>query len=259
VYSAETELESTRAADVNVELTRAKFEHAIAVLIGRNPAELAIEHGGLTNSVPVVPAGVPSELLQRRPDIAASERSMASANALVGVAEAAWFPSVTLSASYGFTATALPGLFNAGNSLWSFGPTLAETVFNGGARLATNRQARANYDEAVANYRQSVLTAFEAVEDDLSSLRVLEQQAALQTTAVEDARKSEALTLNQYKSGIVVYTTLLTAQTTRLSAEISLLGIQSQQLVASVDLISQLGGGWSAAQLDRPDRGIAAR
>ena len=259
VYSAETELESTLAADVSVELSRAKFEHAIAVLIGKDPEELAIEHGGLTNSVPVVPAGLPSELLQRRPDIAVSERTMASANALIGVAEAAWFPSVTLAGSYGFTSTALPGLFNAGNSLWSFGPTLAETVFNGGARLATNRQARANYDEAVANYRQTVLSAFQAVEDDLSSLRVLEQQAALQSTAVEDARKSEALTLNQYKSGIVVYTTLLTAQTTRLAAEINLLGIQSQQLVSSVDLVSQLGGGWSAAQLDRPDRGVAAR
>jgi len=184
---------------------------------------------------------------------------MASANALVGVAEAAWFPSVTLSGSYGFTSTALSGLFKAGNSLWSFGPTLAETVFNGGARLSANAQARANYDEAVANYRQTVLTAFQAVEDDLSSLRVLEQQAALQNTAVEDARKSEALTLNQYKSGIVVYTVLLTAQTARLAAEISLLSIQSQQLVSSVDLVSQLGGGWSAAQLERSDRGVAER
>jgi len=153
----------------------------------------------------------------------------------------------------------LPGLLNAGNSLWSFGPQLAETVFNGGARLATNRLARANYDQAVASYRATVLAAFQSVEDDLSSLRVLEQQAALQSTAVDDARKSEALTLNQYKAGIIVYTTLLTAQTTRLAAEINLLSIQSQQLVSSVDLVSQLGGGWNAAQLDRRDRGVAAR
>jgi NodT family efflux transporter outer membrane factor (OMF) lipoprotein len=257
VYSAETELESTEASDVSVELSRAKFEHAIAVLIGKNPEALSIEHGGLTKAVPVVPPGIPSELLQRRPDIAEAERGMASANALIGVAEAAWYPSVTLAGSYGFTSTTLPGLFNAGNSLWSFGPTLTETVFNGGARLNTNRQARANYDEAVATYRQTVLSAFQSVEDDLSSLRVLEQQAALQTTAVDDARKSEALTLNQYKSGIVVYTTLLTAQTTRLAAEISLLGIQSQQLVSSVDLVSQLGGGWNAAELDQPDRGVS--
>jgi NodT family efflux transporter outer membrane factor (OMF) lipoprotein len=257
VYSAQTELESTQAADVSVELSRAKFEHAIAVLIGKDPEELSIEHGGLTKSVPVVPPGLPSELLQRRPDIAEAERTMASANALIGVAEAAWYPSLTLAGSYGFTSTALPGLFNAGNSLWSFGPTLAETLFNGGARLNTNRQARANYDEAVANYRQTVLAAFQAVEDDLSSLRVLEQQATLQSTAVDDARKSEALTLNQYKSGIVVYTILLTAQTTRLAAEISLLGIQSEQLVSSVDLLSQLGGGWNAAQLDQPGRGVS--
>ena len=257
VYSAETELESTQASDVSVELSRAKFEHAIAVLIGKDPEELSVEHGGLTKSVPVVPPGLPSELLQRRPDIAEAERTMASANALIGVAQAAWYPSVTLAGSYGFTSTALPGLFNAGNSLWSFGPTLADTLFNGGARLNTNRQARANYDEAVANYRQTVLSAFQSVEDDLSSLRVLEQQATLQTTAVDDARKSEALTLNQYKSGIVVYTILLTAQTTRLAAEISLLGIQSQQLVSSVDLVSQLGGGWNAAQLDRPDRAVS--
>jgi NodT family efflux transporter outer membrane factor (OMF) lipoprotein len=256
VYAAQTELESTEAADVSVELNRAKFEHAIAVLTGRNPEELAIDQSSLAKTVPVVPAGLPSQLLQRRPDIAASERSVASANALIGVAQSAWYPSLTLSASYGFTATALPGLLNAGNSLWSFGPQIAETVFNGGARLATNRQARANYDEAVANYRATVLAAFQAVEDDLSSLRVLEQQSALQTTAVDDARKSEALSLNQYKAGIIVYTTLLTAQTARLSAEISLLSIQSQQLVASVDLVSQLGGGWSAAQLDRSDRGV---
>jgi NodT family efflux transporter outer membrane factor (OMF) lipoprotein len=256
VYSAQTELESTQAADVSVELTRAKFEHAIAVLIGKDPEQLAIDRAELTKTVPVAPAGIPSELLQRRPDIAVAERGMASANALIGVAQSAWYPSLTLSASYGFTATALPGLLNAGNSLWSVGPELAETVFNGGARLATNRQARANYDQAVASYRATVLAAFQAVEDDLSSLRVLEQQSALQSTAVEDSRKSEALTLNQYKAGIVVYTTLLTAQTTRLAAEINLLSIQSQQLVSSVDLISQLGGGWNAAQLDQPGRDV---
>ena len=165
---------------------------------------------------------------------------------------------MTLSGSFGYTATALPGLLSAGNSLWSFGPSLAETIFNGGARLYTNRQARANYDEAVASYRATVLSAFQAVEDDLSSLRVLEQQNQLQVTAVKDARLSEELTLNQYKSGIVVYTILLTAQTTRLAAEISLLSIQSQQLVSSVDLVSQLGGGWNAAQLNQPDRGVPA-
>lgn len=259
VYSAETELESTLASDVSVELTRAKYEHAIAVLVGKLPEDLGIDRGGLTKTVPVVPPGIPSQLLQRRPDIAAAERAVASANALIGVAQSAWYPSLTLSASYGFTGTALPGLVNVGNSLWSFGPALSETVFNGGARLATNQQARANYDQAVATYRATVLSAFQSVEDDLSSLRVLQQQSGLQITAVEDARKSEALSLNQYKAGIIVYTTLLTAQTTRLAAEITLLGIQSQQLVSSVDLISQLGGGWTTAQLDRRDRGVPAK
>jgi NodT family efflux transporter outer membrane factor (OMF) lipoprotein len=256
VYAAETQLESTQASAVGVALTRAKFEHAIAVLIGKPPAELGIDVGSFTTVVPVVPAGVPSTLLERRPDIAAAERSVASANALIGVAEAAWFPSVNLTGSYGFTSGVLPGLINAHNALWSFGPALAENVFNGGATLAQTREARANYDQAVATYRQTVLSAFQSVEDDLVTLRVLEQQGQLQQAAVKDARLAEGLTLNQYKSGIVVYSSVITAQTTRLMDEINLLGIQSQQLVSSVDLISQLGGGWDAGQLDRADRGV---
>lgn len=256
VYAAETQLESTEASAVNVQLTRAKFEHAIAVLIGKPPSELAIDVGSFTTTVPVVPAGIPSALLERRPDIAAAERSVTSANALIGVAEAAWFPNLTLTGSYGFTSSVLPGLLSAHNALWSFGPSLAENLFNGGATLAQNREARANYDQAVATYRQTVLSAFQSVEDDLVTLRVLEQQGALQQAAVKDARLSEALTLNQYKSGIVVYSSVITAQTTRLLDEINLLSIQSQQLVASVDLISQVGGGWDAAQLNRPDRGV---
>lgn len=256
VYAAETQLESTQASQVGVQLTRAKFEHAIAVLIGKPPAQLGIDVGSFITTVPVVPAGIPSTLLERRPDIAAAERSVASANALVGVAEAAWFPSVTLNGSYGFSSGVLPGLLRAKNALWSFGPSLAENVFDGGATLALNRQARANYDEAVATYRQTVLSAFQSVEDDLVTLRVLEQQGQLQEAAVKDARQSEALTLNQYKSGIVVYSSVITAQTTRLLDEITLLSIQSQLLVSSVDLISQLGGGWDAAQLNQPDRGV---
>jgi len=256
VYAAETQLESTQASAVGVALTRAKFEHAIAVLIGKAPAQLGIDVGSFTTVVPVVPAGIPSALLERRPDIAAAERSVASANALIGVAEAAWFPSLTLSGSYGFTSSVLPGLLSAHNALWSFGPALAENVFNGGATLAQTREAKANYDQAVATYRQTVLSAFESVEDDLVTLRVLEQQGQLQQSAVKDARLAEGLTLNQYKSGIVVYSSVITAQTTRLMDEINLLSIQSQQLVTSVDLISQLGGGWDAGQLNRADRGV---
>ena len=256
VYAAETQLESTQASAVNVQLTRAKFEHAIAVLTGKPPSDLAIDQGGFASTVPVVPVGVPSALLERRPDIAAAERSVASANALIGVAEAAWFPSLTLTGTYGFTSNVLPGLLKTGNSLWSFGPSLAENVFNGGATLSQNREARANYDQAVATYRQTVLAAFQSVEDDLVTLRVLEQQGELQNSAVRDARLSEQLTLNQYKSGIVAYSSVITAQTARLVDEISLLSIQSQRLVSSVDLISQLGGGWDAAQLNQSDRGV---
>jgi len=181
---------------------------------------------------------------------------VASANALIGVAEAAWFPSLTLTGSYGFSSSVLPGLLKAGNSLWSFGPSLAENVFNGGATLAQTREARANYDGAVATYRQTVLSAFQAVEDDLVTLRVLEQQGQLQESAVKDARLSEQLILNQYKSGIVAYSSVITSQTTRLVDEISLLSIESQRLVSSVDLISQVGGGWDAAQLNQTDRGV---
>lgn len=259
VYAAETQLESTEAAAVNVELTRAKFEHAIAVLTGKPPSELVIPEGPFTTVVPVIPAGVPSSLLERRPDIAAAERAVASANALIGVAESAWFPNLTLTGSYGFTSGVLPGLISAHNSLWSFGPTIAENLFNGGATLAQTREARANYDQAVATYRQTVLSAFQAVEDDLASLRVLEHQGELQQTAVRDARSSEALTFNQYKSGIVAYSNVITVQTTRLADEINLLSVQSQALVSSVDLISQLGGGWDASQLDRKDRGVPAQ
>jgi NodT family efflux transporter outer membrane factor (OMF) lipoprotein len=256
VYAAETQLESTQASAVGVQLTRAKFEHAIAVLIGKPPSELAVDVGSFTTTVPVVPAGIPSALLERRPDIAAAERLVASANALIGVAEAAWFPSLTLTGSYGFSSSVLPGLLKAGNSLWSFGPSLAENVFNGGATLAQTREARANYDGAVATYRQTVLSAFQAVEDDLVTLRVLEQQGQLQESAVKDARLSEQLILNQYKSGIVAYSSVITSQTTRLVDEISLLSIESQRLVSSVDLISQVGGGWDAAQLNQTDRGV---
>ena len=253
VYSAQTELENTQAQSTSVLLTRAKLEHAIDVLTGRTPEDLTIDDGPLTATVPVVPAGVPSDLLQRRPDVSAAERSVASTNALIGVAEAAWFPSLTLNGSIDYTSGIFEGLLGAHNAVWSFGPQLAETVFNGGTRLAQTRAARANYDQAVANYRETVLSAFQQVEDNLSSLRVLEQQAQLQDTAVSDARRSEQLTLNQYKAGVADYATLLTSQTTRLSSEISALSIQSQRLVSSVELISALGGGWSTAQLARAD------
>ena len=256
VYAAQTQLESTQAADNTVRVTRATFEHAIAVLIGEPPEELSLEQGDFATTVPVVPVGLPSELLQRRPDVAASERAVASANALIGVAESAWFPSLTLSGNFGYTSTTLSNLISTSNSLWSFGPQLAMDLFSGGTMPAQTREARANYDQAVATYRQTVLSAFQSVENDLVTLRVLEESNGLQVTAVDAARLSEQLTLNQYKAGIVAYTNVITVQTTRLASEITLLSIQSQQLVSSVDLVSQIGGGWSASELQQPDRGV---
>jgi NodT family efflux transporter outer membrane factor (OMF) lipoprotein len=256
VYQAQTQLENTQVSDINVQLTRATYEHAIATLIGKAPEQLSLAQGSFTTTIPVVPVGLPSELLERRPDVAAAERTMASENALIGVAESAWFPSLTLTGAFGFTGSKFAGLLSSSNAAWSFGPQLAETVFNGGARIGQNREARANYDQAVAAYRQTVLTAFQSVENDLVTLRVLQQSDGLQVTAVGAARLSEDLTLNQYKSGIVSFTSVITAQTTRLASEISLLAIQNQQLVTSVDLVSQVGGGWTASELQLADRGV---
>jgi NodT family efflux transporter outer membrane factor (OMF) lipoprotein len=256
VYSARTQLESTVAQENTVELTRAKLVHAIAVLIGRPPSSLTLAQGTFASTVPVVPAGLPSQLLLRRPDIASSERALEAANAQIGIAESAWFPSVTLSGSYGFSSDTLSSLLEASNALWSFGPSLAESLFNGGATVAQTREARALYDASVANYRETVLTAFQQVDDDLATLRFLQTEYHEERLAVADAERSEALTLNQYKAGIADYATVLTAQTARLSAEITALSLQSQRLVASVDLIDAIGGGWSSAALRQGNEGV---
>ena len=257
VYSARTQLESTVAQENTVELDRAKLEHAIAVLTGQAPSQLSIAEGEFTSTVPVVPAGVPSQLLLRRPDIAAAERDVESANAEIGVAETAWFPSLTLSGSYGYESSSLSSLIRASNSMWSFGPSLAANLFNGGATLAQIRESRALYDSSVATYRQTVLTAFQQVEDDLATLDHLQTEYAQEEQAVADAQKSETLTLNQYKAGVADYASVLTAQTARLNAQINALSVQSQRLVASVDLIDATGGGWDSAQLKARNDGVA--
>ncbi|MGH8294332.1 MAG: efflux transporter outer membrane subunit [Steroidobacteraceae bacterium] len=256
VYTARTQLGNTVAQENTVELTRAKLEHAIAVLIGKAPSQLDLAQGELTSTVPVAPAGVPSQLLLRRPDVAAAERDLESANAQIGVAESAWFPSVTLSGSYGFESSTLGTLIRASNSVWSFGPSLAETLFNGGATLAQTREARALYDSSVATYRQTVLSAFQQVEDDLATLHYLQTEYAQDRQTLADAQRSEALDLNQYKAGIADYATVLTAQTARLNTEISALSVQEQRLVASVDLIDAIGGGWNSAQLRTSNEGV---
>jgi NodT family efflux transporter outer membrane factor (OMF) lipoprotein len=253
VSTAQTEVDNAEAQRVGVQLTRDKLEHAIAVLVGKPPSELSIAPTEMmAMDVPVIPAGVPSTLLERRPDVAEAERRAASANAQIGVAEAAWFPDVTLSGSYGFTGSKLASLFSASNAAWAFGPSIAETIFNGGARLYQVREARANYDAQVAAYRQTVLTSFQQVEDDLASLRILEDEARVDNTTVTDALTAERIIENQYKSGIVDYTQVVTAQTNRLNAQVAALNVRSQRLTSSVDLIQAVGGGWSNAELPPP-------
>jgi NodT family efflux transporter outer membrane factor (OMF) lipoprotein len=249
VAQAKAQLETTQAQAIATGVQRAQFEHAIAVLLGKPPAEFSILPGPLATDVPVAPAGVPSTLLERRPDIAAAERQMAAANAQIGVAVAAYYPDLTLTASYGYSGLTLGKLLQASNSLWSVGGQLAETVFDAGLRGAQVDQARAIYDQSVATYRQTVLTGFQQVEDELASLRILEQQAPVQAGAVEDAREAERIFLNQYKAGTVAFTTVIIAQTARLADEQTALTIQQNRLNASVTLIQALGGGWDTSQL----------
>jgi NodT family efflux transporter outer membrane factor (OMF) lipoprotein len=252
VYAAQTQVDSVQAQLINVQLTRARFEHAIAVLVGRSASDFSIPQAGLASTVPVVPAGVPSTLLQRRPDISSAEYAMVAANAQIGVSIAAWYPDLTLSGNLGTTAPTFASLFSASNAVWSIGPSLAETVFNGGARVAATEQARARYDQTVATYRQTVLTAFQQAEDQLAALRILQQQAAVEDTTVNDARRSEQLILNQYRAGITDFTAVITAQTTRFNAENAALSVLSQRLTASVQLVAALGGGWSDDRVPQP-------
>ena len=249
VAAAQTQLESTRAQAIAVGVQRAQLEHAIAVLIGKPPSQFSIERAPLAIGVPNLPPGLPSALLERRPDVAAAERRVASANAQIGVAEAAYYPDITLTASYGFIGTALDNLIRASNAVWSVGPQLAGTIFDGGLRGAQVEAARAVYDQSVATYRQTVLTSFQQTEDQLAALRILAEQAEVQDRAVAAARESEALTLNQYKAGTVAYTAVIVAQAQSLQNRETALNILQNRLVASVSLIQALGGGWAASEL----------
>ena len=239
---AATQFASAQASLVNVGVARGQYEHAIAVLTGLPPAALAIAHGTLGDDVPVVPAGVPSVLLQRRPDIAAAERMMAQENALIGVQVAAFYPDVSLSADFGWQGGPIGMLISAANRVWALGAGATETLFEGGARSAAVRAARAAYDASVATYRQTVLSALEQVEDDLVALRVLQAQAAAEDAAVLQARRSVVIALNEYRAGTQAYTTLITAQTALLSNEQAALSVREQRWVASVALVQALGG-----------------
>ena len=253
VAAAQTQLDSTKAQQINVGVLRAQYEHAVAVLTGAAPAELGIPPGKLAMDVPVAPGVVPSVLLQRRPDIAAAERAMAEQNALIGVQIAAFYPDISLSALYGYSGNPLGSLIQAANRVWSLGAAATETLFEGGLRNSEVAAARAAYDASVASYRQTVLTAFEQVEDELAALRILEQQKAATDTAVKSAQRSVAVAINTYRAGTAVYTAVITQQTLLLADQETDLSVQEQRLVASVALVQALGGGFST--LDLPSRG----
>ena len=249
VAQAETELASARAQLISAGVQRQTFEHAIAVLTGVPPAALTLPPGTLATNVPLVPAGLPSALLERRPDIAGAERAMAEQNALIGVAVAAYYPDISLSADYGFEGNPIGKLFRAANRIWSLGANASETLFDGGERDATIRAAQASYDGSVATYRQTVLTAFQQVEDQLSTLRILQQQAVAEAEAVRAAGHSRDIALNEYRAGTVAYTTVVTAQTALLGDQEAALTVQQNRFVASATLIAALGGGWTVGDL----------
>jgi len=244
VAQAESQLETARTNLLDAGLSRAQTEHAIALLVGKAPADFALEAGALSGAAPEVPAGLPSALLQRRPDIAAAERRMAAANAQIGVAVAAFYPSLTLSAQGGYQSRSYADWFTLPNRIWSVGPQLAATLFDGGARSAARHGAEAAYDAEVATYRQTVLIAFQEVEDNLVALRLLAQQQQTQEAARNAAITSLTIVGNQYRAGTVTYLDVVQAQTTLLAAENNLLNIHYRRLAASVGLVKALGGGW---------------
>ena len=248
-FTALTELRTAQASAVQVGAARAQYEHAIAVLTGHAPADLALAPAPLQNAVPEVPSGVPSALLQRRPDIAQAERTIDEANAAIGVAIAAYYPDITLSASGGWAGSQLSTLLHTANEFWSLGVAASDDLFEGGLRSSTVRAARATYDASVADYRQTVLTAFEGVEDELAALRIYRDQAEAERLAVMAAQRDVTVSFNEYQAGTADYTTVATAQTTALSNAESALTVQQNRLVASVALIEALGGGWTTAEL----------
>ena len=250
VALAESQLSTAQAQGKDLDAQRAQLEHAIAILVGKAPADFALAPATADQpykaQLPAIPAGLPSELLERRPDIAAAERRAAAANANIGVARAAYFPTLTLSASGGFSSTGMSTLFNTPSRIWSLGAALAETLFDGGLRGARNAQAVAAYDAAVAQYKQTVLAGFQQVEDNLATLRVLDEELVFQDQAVEAAQLAERLALNQYRGGTANYLSVITAQTLALTNERNAVQLRGRQLAASVALITATGGGWRA-------------
>ncbi|HTH58917.1 MAG TPA: efflux transporter outer membrane subunit [Paraburkholderia sp.] len=264
VGQAETQLQTTEAQAIDLGEQRAQLEHAIAILTGQSPSSFSLPVAPLDATAVVTPPGVPSTLLERRPDIAAAERRVAAANAEVGVATAAFFPSLVLAVTGGLEATNYSQWLVAPARFWSLGPTLAGTLLDFGGREAVREQARAQYDESVALYRQTVLDAFGQVEDNLASLRVLDQEAAAQDRAVAAAQRTLAIVSNRYRSGAITYLDVVVAQTTALSNEREAVAIARRRMAASVALVKALGGGWQTSdlptdeQLVHPDRAAKA-
>jgi NodT family efflux transporter outer membrane factor (OMF) lipoprotein len=249
IAAAQAALEATQAQLAAVDQQRGTYEHAIAVLTGHLPSDLSIPIAPLAASVPEVPVTVPSSLLERNPSIAAAERQMQEENALIGVAIGAYFPTISLTALGGFAGNPLSTLIHEGNRIWSVGGTASDTLFQGGEQAAAVAQARATYDQYVANYRQTVLSTFQAVEDQLLALRVLSQEASFQAKAVEHAQAAADIALNQFNAGTVSYTTVITDIQALLGDQEALLTIRQNQLVAEVSLIEALGGGWDTSRL----------
>ena len=249
VAQAQTQLETTRAQLIDLGVQRAQFEHAIAVLTGRPPANFSLAAAPLSKTPPVVPAGLPSELLERRPDIASNERRMAAANAQIGVAQAAYYPTITLTASGGFEGNSITNWFNGPSGFIQAGASAIETIFDAGRRRAITDQARAGFDQSVANYHQTVLSAFEDVEDSLAALRLLEDEARTQDAAVAAAQHSLALSNNRYKGGVATYLEVITAQSIALSDQRVAVQIAGRRMTASVSLVKALGGGWNTSEL----------
>ncbi len=249
VAQAETQLETTRAQAIETGVARAQFEHAIAVLTGETASTFSIAVAPLNATPPEIPLGLPSELLERRPDIAAAERRVASANAQIGVAIAAYYPQISLGASGGFESAAIGTLIQGPSALWSVGGSAVETVIDGGRRRAVTQQARDNHEATVASYRENVLEAFQQVEDNLAAMRILEKELATQQVAVASARRSVDLSTTRYKRGITTYLEVLTAQSTALTNERTAADLMTRRMTASVQLIKALGGGWDRSQL----------
>ena len=246
VYEAQTQIANAQSDLEGVMQQRADFEHAIAVLVGEAPGSFTLAAAPWVETVPPIPAVVPSTLLQRRPDIAGAERRVQNANAQIGVQTAAYFPDLTLSGSYGFAATELGSLFSSTSSLWSYGASVAETLFDAGARRAQVNAAKAAHDQAVAQYRETVLEALQGVEDQLAATHILARQADFRRDASVAADAAEKIVLNQYQSGQIVYTNVVTAQTAAFAARIALVQTAAQRQTTAVALIQALGGGWNA-------------